>query len=125
MYRARFGRLIESALKGRDQRPSAAVVPVLAKVDSLPSPQGQSTFFDGHEQTAAEHARLHVCGHIVGAFNGMDERLVFRYDAIQYGLHIDSNVGIRVLIDRQRSRRMKQEEMQESNRNGLCFGDER
>lgn len=50
--------------------------------------------------------------HIIRAFAGMDERHILGADQIHCCLHIDSNVRISVLVNRQAGRRVLDEDLQ-------------
>ena len=85
---------------GGDELPLSAVVAVFAEIDSLPGAEVEVAFGDGDGDAHAAQDGLGVGGHVVGAFEGvLIAGQVFGHEAIEDGLHIDSHIGVTVLVD--------------------------
>lgn len=92
----------------------AAVVAVLAQIDALPRAEAQPAAGNGDQQAAAQQRRLDVGRHVVGPFDRVLVRELFRHDGRQAGLEVHGHVGVGVLVDRQRGRRVLQEDVQQA-----------
>lgn len=92
----------------------AAVLAMLAEVDSLPGAETEPSLPDGQGERAADHDGFDVRRHIVRPLEGV---LVvggtFRNHLLEMAFQVSAYVGIGVLIDRQGGRGMLQEEMEE------------
>ena len=59
--------------------------------------------------------------HIIGTLAGVDIRSRFRGDPVQRRLHINLNIRISILVDRQRCRCVLQKDVQQAHGNALQF----
>ena len=66
-----------------------------------------------------------MSGHVVRSFDRVHKGLVLRDDAIESRFHIDSNIWVSVLVDRQTRRGVLQKYMQEPNLNLIDRWDRR
>jgi len=111
-----------------DQRPRSGLIAVFAQVDALPDPEGQRPVAHRNRDARAQHRGFDVSGHVVGAFDGVDEGLVFGDHAIEAGFKIRANIGIGVFVDGQACRGVLDKDVQQSDadafdlRNGMQHG---
>lgn len=96
---------------------------MLAKIDPLPCPQRQATVCDRDDETGSEHRALDVRRHVVGPFDRVHEGLILGHDPIEGCLHIDANIGVCVLVDRQACRSVLEKHVQPADLDVLDFRD--
>src|SRR6478672_495251 len=79
---------------GRDQRPRAAVVAVLAEEDALPGSEREAAAGDRQGQRGAEQGGLYMGGHVVVALEGVGPvGSAFGNGAVEPGLEVVPHVG--------------------------------
>lgn len=88
---------------------------MLTKIDPLPGSQRKATVANRNLQLTSEEGRLHVRGHIVRAFAGVNERHILWANQIDGRFHVDADIWIGIFVDRQASRRVLNEDLQHSN----------
>lgn len=81
------------------QCPRSGLIAVFAQVDALPYPEGQRPVAHWDGNASAQHGGLDVSGHVVGAFDGVDKRLVLGDHAVEAGFEVGADVRIGVLVD--------------------------
>ena len=99
----------------------------LAKPDALPVAEGESVLADGNEQLVGSKGHFDVCGHVVGAFDGVgEEGHAFGYDVSEVVVEVAHHGGVVVFVDEDGGRSVSQEELYESygRQVGELVGDE-
>ena len=103
-----------SPLERGDQRARAAAVAVLAQVDALPGAERQAPVADRQRQRRAEQRGLDVRRHVVGALERVrPERRVLGHRVVEPRLEVAPHVGRGVLVERQRRRRVLEQQVRE------------
>ena len=99
-----------------DERPRAAAVAVLAQIDPLPGAERQPSSGDRQCQRGTEQRRFDVRRHVVGALGRvrpvgrpLGDRL------IEPRLEVAPDVGRRVLVQRERCRRVADQQVEQAN----------
>lgn len=72
---------------------------MFAQIDSLPSPQLQSSVADGDGNAGAQQRRFDMGRHVVGAFDGVNQWLVLGNHSVKDRFKVGSNVRVCVLVD--------------------------
>ena len=76
------------------------MVSEFAEVDALPGAKVEFAVGDGDCEADAEEGAFCVGGHVVGAFHGvLIVGLMLFYDVVHNLLHINSHIGVGILID--------------------------
>src|SRR5215207_7352522 len=99
----------------RDKPSRAAVVAVLAEVDALPGPERQAATGDGQGERRSEQRRLHVGRHVVVTLEGVGPvGRALGNGAVEPAREVPPYVWARVLVERQRSRRVLDQHVQQA-----------
>ena len=88
-------------LDRKDDRSLAAVIPVFAKIKTLPCSQTQPAVADWNRQRTSQKRGFHMRGHIIRSFARVLIRKIFRRNGVERGFKVFRDVGIGVLINRQ------------------------
>jgi hypothetical protein len=102
--------------------PTAGMAAMLAKADALPGAEGEPSAGDGNGQRTAQQGRFYMARHVVRPFHRVSVRKIFRRNRIKRSIEINQYVGIGVLVDRQRCRRVLQEDLKQADANFRNFG---
>lgn len=109
------------SLQGQDQRSLPPVIAMLTQKDSLPRPQAKSSLADRNRHRTAQHRCLHMRGHVVGPFTGVDIRKVFGSNVVERRFQVARDIGVGILVDRQRCGSVLDVDVQQSNLNRRQF----
>ena len=83
-----------------DKSSRAAVVAVFVEIDALPRAEVQPAVGDGDGEAYTAQNRFCMSRHVVQSFEGMlIVGTAFGYQAVEDGLHIDTHIGVAVLVD--------------------------
>ena len=95
---------------------------MLEQVDALPGAKCQATFDHGDRQLRLRQRGADVRRHVVGPFRAVDVASILRRDPLEKFLEVGLHVGIGVLLDHQRCRRVPTEDREKA---GLDAGGRR
>ena len=101
-------------MKSGNQVAAAAVLAVLAEIDSLPSSELEPALSYWQGERAADQDGFDVRGHVVWSLEGvLVVRSAFRDHLLEMAFQISAYIGIGILVDRQGGRGMLKEEMEQ------------
>ncbi len=87
----------------------------LAKPDALPVAESEAVLSDGDEQLVGGEGHFDVCGHVVGAFDGVgEEGHAFGHDVSEVVEEVAHHGGVVVFVDEDGGRSVSQEKLYKS-----------
>ncbi len=98
------------------QPAAAAMAAMLAEIDALPGPQSERAAVHRDREARTQQRGLHMRRHVVRAFARVPIREILRRDRRERRLQVDRHIGVRVLVDRERRRRVLNENLQQRRR---------
>ena len=86
---------------------------MLAEADPLPGSQAEPPLADRHRQRTAQQRRFRVGRHVVGTLARMPVGKTLGRQMVEHPIQIDQHVRVGVFVDRQRGRRVLDEDVEQ------------